>query len=49
LEIRNLTIEVSADNEAQLMEILNNPRIFLTKANPAAFQKYQKMCNESKS
>lgn len=45
LEIRNLAIEVSANNEAQLKEILNNPRIFLTKANPAAFQKYQKMCD----
>lgn len=46
LEIRNLTIKVSADNESQLKEILNNPRIFLTRANPAAFQKYQKMCEE---
>lgn len=45
LEIRNLTIEVSADNEGVLTEILNNPRIFLTRANPSAFQKYQKMCD----
>jgi hypothetical protein len=49
LEIRNLTIEVSADNEAQLTEILNNPRIFFTKANPAAFKKYQTMCEGSKN
>lgn len=48
LEIRNLTIEVSADNEWELMEILNNPRIFLTRANSLAFQKYQKMCDEPK-
>ena len=46
LEIRNLTIEVSADNEAELTEILNNPRIFFTRANQAAFKKYQKMSEE---
>jgi hypothetical protein len=45
LEIRNLTIEVSAENEGELAEILNNPRIFLTRANKAAFQKYQTMCD----
>ena len=48
LEIRNLTIEVSANNEAELTELLNNPRIFLTKANQAAFKKYQRMCDEDK-
>ena len=46
LEIRNLTIEVSVNNEAKLTEILNNPRIFLTNANQAAFKRYQTMCNE---
>lgn len=49
LEIRWLAIEVSAGNEAQLTEILNNPRVFLTNANQAAFKKYQKMCDEVKN
>ena len=44
LEIRNLTIEVSANNNAQLTEILNNPRIFFANANSAAYRKYQRMC-----
>jgi hypothetical protein len=44
LEIRNLTIEVSSNNEDQLIEILNNPRIFFANANPAAYRKYQRMC-----
>ena len=47
LEIRGLTIEVSVNNQAQLTEILNNPRIFLTNANQAAFKKYQRMCDDS--
>ena len=48
LEIRNLSIEISVNNEAHLTEILNNPRMFLTKANPTAFKKYQKMCEEDR-
>ena len=44
LEIRNLTIEVSANNSAQITEILNNPRIFFANANTAAYRKYQRMC-----
>lgn len=48
LEIRNLTIEVSTDNESKLIEILNNPRVFFAQANPAAYKKYQRMCNEDK-
>lgn len=48
LEIRNLSIEISVNNEAQLTEILNNPRMFLTKANQTAFKKYQKMCEEER-
>lgn len=48
LEIRNLSIEISVNNEAHLTEILNNPRMFLTKANQTAFRKYQKMCDEEK-
>ena len=44
LEIKDLTIEVSSNNTSQLTEILNNPRIFFTKANQSAYKKYQKMC-----
>ena len=44
LEIRNLTIEISSNNDSQLMEILNNPRMFFANANPAAYRKYQRMC-----
>jgi hypothetical protein len=45
LEIRWLTISVTKDNESQLIEILNNPKMFLAQANPAAYRKYQKMCD----
>jgi hypothetical protein len=48
LEIRNLTIEVSTDNESKLIEILNNPRVFFAQANRAAYKKYQRMCDEDK-
>ena len=44
LEIRNLTIAVTSDNESQLTEILNNPRMFFASANAAAYRKYQRMC-----
>jgi len=44
VEIRNLTISITTENDSQLIEILNNPRIFLTQANPAAYKKYQKVC-----
>jgi hypothetical protein len=46
LEIRNLTIEVSASNSSQLTEILNNPRMFFANANSAAYRKYQRMCEQ---
>ena len=46
LLIRNLTIEISASNEDQLTEMMNNPRMFFTKANQAAYRKYLRMCNE---
>ena len=46
LEIRNLNIEISANNEAQLIEILNNPRIFLTRTNESAYRKYLTMCEK---
>ena len=32
----------------KLIEILNNPRVFFAQANPAAYKKYQRMCNEDK-
>ncbi|MBO7505204.1 hypothetical protein J6T66_03560 [bacterium] len=44
LEIRNLSIEISTENEDKLTEILNNPRMFFANANPAAYRKYQRMC-----
>lgn len=46
LIIRNLTIEVSANNEKQLTEIINNPRVFFTRANQAAYRKYLRMCSD---
>lgn len=49
LEIKGLTIEVSSKNTSQLSEILNNPRIFFTKANQTIYKKYQNMCEEKKS
>ena len=44
LEVRQLTIEISAENEPQLIEILNNPKVFFARVNPAAYKKYQKTC-----
>ena len=46
LEIRNLWIDVSVNNEEQLTEILNNPRMFFTQVNQAAYRKYQRLCDE---
>ena len=48
LEIRWLTISITTENEPQLIEIKNNPKAFLTQINPAAYKKYQKMCDEPK-
>ena len=45
LEIRWLTLPVTTENEPQLVEIMNNPRVFLTQSNPAAYRKYQRMCD----
>ena len=45
LEIRNLTMDISSENESQLTAILNNPRVFLTQANQAAYKKYQTLCD----
>ena len=44
LEIRNLKISISKDNESELTELLNNPTLFFTQANQAAYKKYQRMC-----
>jgi len=48
LEIRWLSIPITTDNESKLVEILNNPRVFLTQSNPAAYKKYQRMCDDEK-
>lgn len=45
LEINGLEIELSTNNESQLKQMLNNPRIFLSNINGAAYRKYQRMCN----
>ncbi|MBR7036710.1 hypothetical protein IKI14_02320 [bacterium] len=44
LEIRQLTIEITAENEPQLIEILNNPKVFFARENPTVYKKYQKVC-----
>lgn len=48
LEIKPLQIAITTENEDQLIEISNNPQAFFTKVNPAAYKKYQKMCNDDK-
>ena len=45
LEIKWLKIAVTTENETQLISILNNPKAFFTQSNPAAYKKYQKMCD----
>ena len=47
LEIKNLTIELTTENEPKLAEILNNPKVFFVQTNPAAYKKYQKMCDDA--
>ena len=49
LEIRGLTIAVTTENESQLAEIMNNPRVFFAMTNQAAYKKYQKMCEDPKA
>lgn len=44
LEIKQLSIKITAENEPQLIEILNNPKVFFAKANPSVYKKYQKVC-----
>lgn len=48
LEIRSLEIPITTENESQLIEISNNPQAFFTQINPAAYKKYQKMCDDEK-
>ena len=38
-------MDISSENESQLTAILNNPRVFLTQANQAAYKKYQTLCD----
>lgn len=49
LEIRQLSLEITAENEPQLIEILNNPRVFFAKINPTVYKRYQKVCGEALS
>jgi hypothetical protein len=44
LEIRQLSIEITSENEPQLLEILNNPRVFFATVSPSIYKKYQKAC-----
>ena len=44
LEIKQLSIEITAENEPQLIEISNNPKVFFVNANPTVYKKYQKTC-----
>ncbi len=44
LEVRQLTLEITSENETQLIEMLNNPRVFFARYNPAIYKKYQKVC-----
>jgi hypothetical protein len=44
LEIRNLSLEITSENESQLIEILNNPRVFFANVNPLIYDRYKKSC-----
>ena len=44
LEIRQLSLEITAENESQLIEILNNPKVFFARISPSVYKKYQKVC-----
>lgn len=44
LEIKQLTLEITSENEPQLIEILNNPREFFENANSMVYNKYKKAC-----
>lgn len=48
LEIKKLSIEVTANNEPELMEILNNPKVYFARVNPTIYKKYQKVCGWNK-
>lgn len=44
LEVKQLTLEITSENENQLIEMLNNPRVFFARYNPSIYKKYQKVC-----
>ena len=44
LEIKNLSLEITSENESQLIEILNNPRVFFANVNPLIYDRYKKLC-----
>ncbi len=45
LEIRKLSLEITLENEAQLIEILNNPKVYFASINPSIYKVYQKECS----
>lgn len=44
LEIKQLTLEITSENESQLIEILNNPRVFFASVSPSIYSKYKNAC-----
>ena len=44
LEIKQLSLEITSENEPQLIEILNNPRVFFANVNPLIYSKYKNAC-----
>ena len=44
MEISWLVIELSSNNMDNLTELLNNPRVYLMRANPDIYRNYLKMC-----
>lgn len=44
LEIKQLSLEITSENESQLIEILNNPRVFFANVNPLIYSKYKNAC-----
>ena len=44
LEIDGFEIRLSKDNDSQLNQMINNPKVFLLNVNEEAYKKYQRMC-----